>query len=466
MKQQNNCNLLNNIANLKNKSIILRHLARLSSTEVNRIDINEINRRAEQEDHNRYFLRNMQEIEEHCDRQIAVYRWIDTGYKTQDTEPIWICLVKESGIWKKARVGTEQQFFAEASEKSMNPNTQTENIYINNPSEDIKVAETNKATIDEPKSDISSYEELKSYINPDRQIINKHESSQEIQLDTKESLPIEPLENIHNLNNQKEQQLQENSSILSMTTSECGNQIIMFDSWNTSHCNALDYYIQIICQRAEEISYVSNDDRIVRSTDGTVTLINTGLLNNLGQDMYIIYKKNGTEITDIKRVTAKSELMFYGFSKEAVKKNLLPVILWDDEKDLEFNGDELEDFDFQNRNMMNSAILSLRENFSVSTERYSMEALYNRIINSITLALKIHRRDKRYILPVYDPELKKINFIIPLHVDDYIDDRPEFALVIGDNDSLFYEIKEVIDLETAYIRAKTVNPYINSWVLP
>lgn len=444
---------ISDIAPMKNQSLIIKHLCRLAGITDEHVNIEEINNRASLDEYNRFFKKTMEEIEESSDRQFANYRWIDTGVVTPEQQPIILCLTKINNLWNKGRVGIGEILIKEAL---ANYQQQQEEDNMKQKNND-QVKETGQY------KEVENTLEVHSVSNDE----SKTEDTVSIEVEVQEdALSIISSSAVNSVKEEENHEVEEthvpvdNTTIGGNTimTINPSNNVLMQNSWGKN--DAMDYYLENICMIAMQKEQAEN--RILTNSDSTVYLINSGLLNRLGQDLYITYEYENREVSNIRKVNNKSELIKQGFTRKDAAKNLEPILAWVNEEELEFDAETIDDFDLQNFDLLSEIVESMQVKYGSHIQAfYNLEKMCERFEISINLALKINRRDKRYITPIYEEKIEGIAFMIPLYIDS-INDAPSFVMIVTDHDNEFFEIIDIVDIDTAYLKAKLINPYIKS----
>jgi hypothetical protein len=171
-------------------------------------------------------------------------------------------------------------------------------------------------------------------------------------------------------------------------------------------------------------------------------IINTGLLNQFGADIHILYRYNVTQKLYIayKIIESKKDYIDNGFTKEQTLHEIVPINFFDEGEEV-FDV-TIDDFDVNHRSLLH-IIEERRERFPQNVQSLSDNTIATKINNALELGLKMQKRDRNYAKPTYSSKTKTISWMMPLHINKELTEEPELVLVIRKNGD-FYEIKTII----------------------
>lgn len=241
--------------------------------------------------------------------------------------------------------------------------------------------------------------------------------------------------------------------------SQLADMLLIRDSWTEK---ALRTYITAIISRATKLGNKGKTDNIIINENKSRAIVNCGLLDKYCREILIDYSRIQTTNEAPKIVYSKQELIQKGFSKQDLDKRLNPIVFWEDNEDLMFEG-ELSDFDLLDISSITHILTDRIERFPESVRELPLDMLYNKLVKSIEIAVKISVRDKHYIVPTYEIKYDRLQFLVPFHVSVSAGDKPELAIIIS-KEGAFWSPMTVISREEAYYNAKCVSPYIDSWL--
>lgn len=205
--------------------------------------------------------------------------------------------------------------------------------------------------------------------------------------------------------------------------------------------------------------YVLNEQR-------TMAIVNTGLIDTYCNDIYIQCKVDrNKEYTHLSRdsiMACKSKLITFGFNRADIIALPQPIKFYNDKSQLIFNA-SIDDFDFSDTQRFNHIIQERRGRFPEKYQSMPDDVLAEKLVSGVKRAVKISARDYKYIVPMYNPKMDILQFLLPLYMDNSIDDIPELALVVGEYNG-FYIICTALDLDSAYTDARLISPPDNNWL--
>lgn len=237
------------------------------------------------------------------------------------------------------------------------------------------------------------------------------------------------------------------------------SRMIYKESWMVKGNRRFDFYLKNII-RLLEIERASDGDKKVGNgymyaKSKSMCILNIGILDIYGNDIYIVdktpkikeFKQKNLELVD-----SKLDLLEIGFSSDEIKQLPEAFDLSKFHKDCIFDAN-IEDFDFLDNIRMNHIIEERRDRFPDRFKNESVKIMCDKLKEAITLAIKISRTDCRYIVPKYDFERKKIQFMIPFHLDNGLDEPPELAIIVGKQKNIWC-IHTIISIEDAIADAR------------
>ena len=75
------------------------------------------------------------------------------------------------------------------------------------------------------------------------------------------------------------------------------------------------------------------------------------------------------------------------------------------------------------------------------------------------------KRDYKYVLPMYNPKFNSIQFLLPFHINNSVNELPEIVVVLSKNDvTKFYEIMTMLSMEDAYFNARVISMPSCNWL--
>ena len=219
--------------------------------------------------------------------------------------------------------------------------------------------------------------------------------------------------------------------------------LLMFDNWKSDA--GLDRYLKICGTRLSQL--IEQDMTDYYTFNGTHAVINTGLFNRFGLDIYVMYKVTCTdtyEFTSCAVVEGKSDMISKGFSRDEASRELLPITFFNYGEPEVFTA-AMSDFDVSTSALMH-IIGTRRERFPENMNDVSDSMIVSKIMQALEIGVKIQARDHSYIKPVYSGKAKAVAWVFPLHINRSLTEQPELALIVRRRDC-FYEIKTIISYD-------------------
>lgn len=224
----------------------------------------------------------------------------------------------------------------------------------------------------------------------------------------------------------------------------------------------LSNYIRALISRITQ-KYGLDDTRYcILNKDGSKAIVNSSLVDIFGNDILIVFKVHDNELKS-PGFYSKTQLIAEGFVKEDIIRELRAVPLYDNIKELIFDG-EISDFDLDNYSRLSHILEERLERFPEEVRNTPLEILCGKLVNAIKTSVRISKRDPRYIVPMYNINQGTIQFMIPFHVNGALNEKPELAIIIHKLNG-FYNIMTVIPTKDAYNNRKIVFPYSDDWIV-
>lgn len=377
------------------------------------IDINDVVEFIRKEENTVFFLNDKLEITRNMAPD-SVYLWVDTGFISRYGHPLFISMISRDGYFSGHYVG-DSKFL---SEKAIEFYPRNRNAIHRN--ETVFNEKYKKLTANRKTSSLN--EKYKDKIEPIAAVNCRKTSdiareSRTVK-HTNEYWEKEPSELVKDLEG-----------------------ILMFNSW--SSIRGLDRYIKILgCRLAQLIEQGKNEYFVLNQLQSAI--INTGLLDRYGEDIYLMYKKHvgfGFYVPD-KIVESKKDYISEGFAKDKsdVVSSLKPIDFFD-EGQRSFDAD-IGDIDLTSR-ALGHMIEERKDRFPENIRAMSDASIAVKIKSALELGLKLQKRDGSYAKPGYSGASKTISWMLPLHINRDLNDTPELVLVLRKVDQ-FYEVKTIL----------------------
>ena len=390
---------------------VIKHLARrldlpLSQT----VNLDKIKEFILHQDKTQFYLDEKLNIKTAGDR--TPYLWLDTGLLTSSGDAIFISLVNTGGFYYGHIVGDYKYLSNVILE-----------YYPHN----------RRAIIDNKNRFKGKYDKVI------RGRVIMHLSEQEIAVvnsalftEARENVPSIVYDTVDGANDDTV------SGIVSVV-----KDLLMFDNWKSDA--GLDRYLKICGARLLQLIEQNMTDYYV--FNGTHAVINTGLFNRFGLDIYVMYKVtyiDTYEFSPCAVIEGKSDMISKGFSRDEANRELLPITFFDYGEPEVFAA-TMADFDVSTSALMR-IIDTRRERFPDNMGAVSDNVIVSKIIQALEIGVKIQARDHAYIKPVYSGKAKAVAWVFPLHINRSLTEQPELALIVRQRDC-FYEIKTIISYD-------------------
>lgn len=402
-----------------------------------------------------FFDNTMKRVEEN-DRK-ALYVWLDSGFQETHGHPLFISLLRDN--YGEGFVGhyvgvsnflkdTVITYFPKNRTKINNNVTNFNNKYplkIKNrelPHLTEKYTEKNKKDSAEKEKDQNKpvqtemFKKLQKAGVMDLPLKNPEDTMPQIQANINNvPLPVSENKQINNISDIATESIKEGEA--GNITEKIFNQLLI-NNWKS--VAGLDRYLKIIGCRILQIT-AKQQQQFYHMNNIQSVIINTGLLNNFGEDIYVQYryhvKKNAYEIYKI--MESKREYLTDGFSKEQASSSLNPIKFYEPSEAFEA---DLDSFDVNYRSLVH-IIKERRDRFPEDLISVTDNKLADSIRNSLELGLMMQKRDNSYARPIYSTKTGRISWLMPLYINTELMEEPELVLVIRESDD-FYEVKTIL----------------------
>lgn len=215
---------------------------------------------------------------------------------------------------------------------------------------------------------------------------------------------------------------------------------LLINNWKQKA--GLNRFILIIGSRIQQLIKQNKTDYFIINNINSV-VVNTGLLDKYNNDILILYKWYVTpgEYRPDKLIESKKDLIEEDFTLSQTKQLIKPISLFDDDLDMYLSNVDIDDFDISNKSL--DHILAERiDRFPEDIRNLPIDVLAAKIRTSLETGVKMLQRDKTYARPSYSGRLKKMSWLIPLHINRSFSEEPELVMVIS-KEEYYYEIKTI-----------------------
>lgn len=217
---------------------------------------------------------------------------------------------------------------------------------------------------------------------------------------------------------------------------------LLFPRWES--IEGLDRYIKIIGIRLKQLIEQQKTEYYIENTLNYV-VVNTGLVDNLGNDILVIYRKflKTDRYEAYKRITRKMDFLDNRFSKEDSKRVIKPVSFFDSEDPFNPTWD---DIDF-NQECLFHIINERRERLPEEYQNMDSHLIANSLIEALRMSVGIFQKDHHFAKASYSGKYGVVSWFLPLYLKKRFTEEPELVIAIrkvGD----YYEPKTILQYDS------------------
>lgn len=237
------------------------------------------------------------------------------------------------------------------------------------------------------------------------------------------------------------------------------------NSWTVE---SLENYMSQCITRLNNCIAKGSHNYIIFNKDCSCGLINSGLLDKFGKYIMIVVEVYNSEPQEapylrkdgLRLGGSKVSLIDLGFTKESLVNTIERVSFCE-------NGvlglvfvDGIEEFDIDSRMRLDHCIRERRSRFPAIFADVSDEVVYADIVKAIQIGVELNKYDRNYIKPIYNGSRDCIDFVIPYHVANDFQKKPELGILVSYiND--YWQIMTVLNYQDVLKDIKLFNMYEN-----
>lgn len=230
----------------------------------------------------------------------------------------------------------------------------------------------------------------------------------------------------------------------------------------------LKSYIEITF---EKLKVDEGGNKILRSDDGKYLLFNSGLLDKFFHEIFIIAhvsNDNGNEsVKNAYIMSSLIDLTRIGFSVEGrvIRKQEdlpEPATYFTNINEVIFHPDIEID---RNYDRFTHIIDERRDRFPREEQERDATELARKLDNSIDYAIAIAKRNYKLVVPMYRPQLNKLQLLMPIYLSGSFTKSPDLALVLNLEHGV-YTPETVLPLDAAYQNARLITKPDELWLNP
>ena len=214
---------------------------------------------------------------------------------------------------------------------------------------------------------------------------------------------------------------------------------LLFPNWNS--IDGLDRYLKVIGRRLAQLVKQGKDEYYVLNHIKSA-VVNTGLMDQFGSDILVIYRYNMTnEVYEAyKVIKKKTDYLEHEFTREQVFKELAPISFFDEGE--EVFQPYLEDFDL-NQQCLIHIIENRRERFPANIRSMEAHVLAEKLRTALERGVRMQQRDRTFAKASYSAKYGCVSWFLPLHINRKLTESPELVMAIR-KEGGFYELKTVM----------------------
>lgn len=399
------------IDNLKEMASFLE-----SKTGIKDIPIDSVVEFISGEKNTKFYLNDkLEQVGQDGDYSDVVYVWLDTGLLNRTGCPLFISMIPiktMSGEYRGHFIGDSKFLSSKAIE------------YFPKNRKDI---ENNELIFRRIYRDLMDERNQKNINDVIRVIIEEKKSEYEKRVGFNGSKTRELT-----INERRKGYL--NGTVLKLTGEV--RDLLMFDNWSSP--NGLNRYLKVIGSRLVQL--IAGGKTEYYQNNGLSAVVNTGLINRFGNDIYILYSKHlGYDLyTADKILDGSRDYKSAGFDGF---KELKPIAFFNE--NVEKFDATLEDIDVTSKALQH-IIEARKSRFPDAFQDVTDAQMASRINAALELGVRMQKRYSRFAKPLYSTEIGRISWCLPLHISSDFAGEPELVLVLLKNKDGYFEIKTVL----------------------
>lgn len=226
----------------------------------------------------------------------------------------------------------------------------------------------------------------------------------------------------------------------------------------------LKSYLENILLRLLKEEQNGKNDKLIYSEDKKYVMFNANLLDKYFHDVIIvgtvIYENNELHIQNPYWSKSQLEIRKLGFGKQIPT----PPQFFDDVNEVIFQTSWDIDRDFDTF----THIIEERQNrFPDSYQDQKPEVLAKKLDDAINFAVAVAQRNYKFIVPMYRPQLDKIQLLMPIYLQGAYCEKPDFALILTpEKETQLYIPETILPLDAAYQNARLIAKPDEAWLNP
>lgn len=206
--------------------------------------------------------------------------------------------------------------------------------------------------------------------------------------------------------------------------------------------------------------------KLIYNEDSTKVWFNTNLLDRYGHDLHLVGSiiRNGSEllINNVEIAPSKIELKKrWGFNTSTPPE--VPSFFGDIDEIIFHHDWEIDKDANRYRHIVEERI----GRFPARYRSEKTDFLANRLDSAIDLARRIAKRNFRFVVPIYYPRNNEISLVMPIYLDGYYSEHPDFGLVLTPHpNEKMYTMATILGLNEVYMDARLIAKPEEAWLKP
>jgi len=261
--------------------------------------------------------------------------------------------------------------------------------------------------------------------------------------------------------------------MLTLVYEDLFNRLLIKERWDQDEKKLLANYVGNLRLRVEnqlkkKINNSDDDKKkhgFIVNNDNTKIILNTGLIDRFRSDIYMMFNirttlLGPTVVGPSVIINNRQDVLDNGFQLPLPE----PFRFYETIDELLFSAD-IEDFDLSDMDRLNHIINERRFRFPEQYRDINEDVIAQKLKTAIETAVKLSKRDYKYVIPMYNIHSDSIQYLMPLHLDMPIDGKPELVLVVGKTSQYnLCSIKTILLPEEAYLNARLIARPESTWL--
>lgn len=228
----------------------------------------------------------------------------------------------------------------------------------------------------------------------------------------------------------------------------------------------LKSYIENIFEVLKKEAARGVENKLVYSQDRKYLVFNTNLLDKFFHEVFIVVEvrkqKDGSELLmSPRRVKNELQLRKLGFAKNTHPEQ---PQFFEKVEEVIFQPTWTIDKDFDK---FTHIIEERRQRFPIEMQSASSDELGRKLDDAITFAVAIAQRNYKFIVPMYRPQIGKIQLLMPIYLKGTYSTKPDFALILTpDKENEYYTPETILPLDAVYQNARLIAKPDDTWLNP